>query len=143
MEVENARSPHWSFWFIAVFMFIWNALGCLNFLVQIMKPEMSGLYREVEQTIIVGRPLWATAAFGFAVFGGALGCVALLLKRKASIPLFAISLLGVVGAGAHSLGVEVDFGLGELIGIVALPVAIAVFLLWYARYSQKKGWIGE
>jgi hypothetical protein len=62
-------------------MLIWNVLGCVNFFAQ-MNPDMVASYRESEQAIIQGRPLWATVGFAVAVFGGALGCVLLLFKKR-------------------------------------------------------------
>jgi hypothetical protein len=98
-------------------------------------------HRGVNTYIIQGRPLWATVGFALGVFAGAIGCILLLLKRPSSFYLFCASLFGVVIAIAHSLAIGVTFGVGEIIGIVIMPVAIAVFLIWYAKYCQKKGWL--
>jgi hypothetical protein len=48
------------------------------------------------QAIIVGRPIWATGGFAIGVFGGVLGCIFLLLKRRSSINIFLMSLLGII-----------------------------------------------
>ncbi len=131
---------HWSFWLIGAFMLIWNVMGCINFLMQ-MNPDMVASYRETEQAIILGRPAWATVAFAIAVFGGALGCLLLMLKKSVAFYLFIASLLGVVVTMIHTLGIGIDFGTGEVIGIIFMPVAVAVFLIWYSKYSENKGWI--
>ena len=136
----NKNNVHWSFWLLSAFMLIWNAMGCINFFVQ-MNPEMISSYRENEQAIIQGRPMWATVAFAIAVFGGALGCLLLMLKKSVAFYLFIASLLGVVVTTAHTLGVGIEFGTGELIGIIFMPVAVAVFLIWYSKYAERKGWI--
>ena len=140
MDDSVAGKPHWSFWFIAVLMLIWNGLGCANFIVQ-MNPDVVASYRAVEQAIIQDRPLWATAGFALGVFAGAVGCVLLLLKNPSAFYLFCASLLGVVIAIAHSLTVNYAFGLGEIVGIVVMPIAVALFLVGYARYCQAKGWL--
>lgn len=137
---ETHIKPHWSFWLISSFLLVWNVLGCVNFFVQ-MNPDIVSSYREVEQAIIQGRPLWATAGFALGVFAGALGCILLLLKMPISFYLFCASLFGVSIAIAHSLAVDVSFGAGKIIGIVIIPIAISVFLIWYSQYSQKKGWL--
>ena len=75
------NKAHWSFWVISVLMLIWNLMGCINFFVQ-MNPDMVASYQETEQAIIKDRPIWATAAFAIAVFGGALGCLLLMLIQN-------------------------------------------------------------
>ena len=140
MNEQGVKKIHWSFWIITIFMLIWNIMGCVNFFVQ-MNPEMISSYRENEQAIIQGRPLWATMGFAVAVFGGAIGCVILLLKKSTAVYLFIASLLGVLLATAHTLGVGIEFGPGEIIGIVLMPTIVAVFLIWYSLYAKNKGWV--
>jgi len=121
-------------------MFIWNLLGCINFFVQ-MDPDMTASYRETEQAIILGRPLWATAGFAVAVFGGALGCLLLLLRKSIAFYFFVASLLGVIFSTIHTINVDVSFSAGEILGIVIMPLVVAAFLIWYSKYVVRKGWV--
>lgn len=140
MEDRGTRKVHWSFWLIGIVALIWNLMGSINFFAQ-MNPEVLAAYRESERAIVEGRPAWATAGFAIAVFGGTLGCVLLLLKRSAAYHLFIVSLLGVLVTMAHTLGVGIDFSLGEVVGIILLPTVVAAFLIWFARRVQSQGWI--
>ena len=140
MNNKNGNAVHWSFWVIATFMLIWNVMGCINFFVQ-MNPDMVASYRETEQAIISDRPAWATGAFAVAVFGGALGCLLLLLRKSASYYVFIASLLGVIVTMPHTLGLGIDFGLGEILGIILMPLAVAAFLIWYSKQAERKGWV--
>lgn len=140
MNDDDTGTVHWSFWAIIIFMLIWNVMGCINFFVQ-MNPEMVASYRENEQAIITGRPVWATVAFAIAVFGGALGCLLLLVKKSIAFYFFIASLLGVVVTILHTLSIGIEFGIGEVIGIIIAPLMVAVFLIWYSKYVQNKGWI--
>lgn len=106
-----------------------------------MNPDMVSSYRETEQAIIQGRPIWATAAFALAVFSGALGCLLLMLKKSIAFYLFITSLLGVIVTMIHTLGTGIDFDIGELIGIIVMPAVLAAFLIWYSKYTQSKGWV--
>lgn len=137
----NQHKSHWSFWLITSLMLIWNAMGCINFIMQ-MNPEMLASYLESEQLIINNRPMWATIGFAVAVFGGAIGCLMLLFKQSAAFFVFIASLLGVLITMVHSLGAGIEFGGAEIIGIIIMPVAIAVFLVWYSIYTKTKGWVG-
>ena len=140
MNDETVRRVHWSFWLISVVALVWNVGGVINFFVQ-MNPEMLDAYRESERTIIEGRPAWATAAFAVAMFGGALGCLLLLFKKSVATYVFIASLLGVIVTMIHTLGVGIDFGLGEIVGIILMPLVLAVFLIWYSKWTESKGWI--
>ena len=102
---------------------------------------MIASYREIEQAIIQGRPIWATAAFALAVFGGAFSCLLLMLRKSVAFYLFIASLLGVVVTMILTLGAGIDFGVGELIGIIFMPVAVAALLIWYSKYIQRKYWV--
>lgn len=132
---------HWSFWLIGAVALLWNAMGAANFFLQ-MNPDMVAQYRETERAIIENRPAWATIGFALAVFGGTLGSLLLLLRKSAASYLFVASLLGVVVTQVHSLGVGAEFGRGEILGIILMPLVVAVFLVWYSKYVQGNGWIG-
>ncbi len=140
MNDENVGGGHWSFWVIGAIALIWNVMGVINFFVQ-MNPGVLAVYRESERAIVEGRPAWATGAFAIAVFGGALGCLLLLLRKSAAYYLFIVSLLGVIVTMIHTLGVGIDFGLGEILGIILMPLVVAVFLIWYSKLTKSKGWI--
>lgn len=140
MNDETVRRVHWSFWLIGVVALVWNVGGVINFFVQ-MNPEMLDAYRESERAIIEGRPAWATAAFAVAMFGGALGCLLLLFRKSVATYVFIASLLGVIVTMIHTLGVDIDFALGEILGIILMPFALAVFLIWYSKWTENKGWI--
>ena len=87
--------PSRVFWAIGLLGLIWNALGCFNFILQ-MDPDALADFPPAYRAVIAHRPGWVTAAFSVAVFGGALGCVLLLLRRATARPALFVSLLGVV-----------------------------------------------
>jgi len=140
MNDEDVGGVHGSFWAIGAVALIWNVMGVINFFVQ-MNPDVLAAYRESERAIVEGRPAWATGAFAIAVFGGAFGCLLLLLRKSAAYYLFIASLLGVIVTMIHTLGVGIDFGLGEILGIVLMPLVVAAFLIWYSKWARNKGWI--
>ena len=140
MNSISGAKIHWSFWVISVFMLLWNVMGGINFIMQ-FSPEMVSSYRETEQAIIRGRPLWATVGFGISVFGGVLGCVLLILKRYLSFYIFIASLVGTLVTVCYSLTLGLNLSVGELIGIIGMPIVISIFLVWFAKFSSGKGWI--
>ncbi len=140
MNDETVGGVHWSFWTIGAVALIWNVMGVINFFVQ-MNPDVLATYRESERAIVEGRPAWATGAFAIAVFGGALGCLLLLLRKSAAYYLFIASLLGVIVTMTHTLGIDIDFGLGEIVGTILTPMMVAAFLIWYSKHAESKGWV--
>ncbi|MDA3943108.1 MAG: hypothetical protein PF694_06165 [Bacteroidetes bacterium] len=115
-------------------------MGCINFFVQ-MNPDVLAAYRESERAIIEGRPIWATGAFAIAVFGGVLGCFLLLLRKSVAYYFFIASLLGVIVTMIHTLGIGIDFGIGEILGTILMPLVAASFLIWYSKLAESKGWV--
>lgn len=140
MNDKSIGGVHWSFWLIGAVALIWNVMGVINYFVQ-MNPEVLAAYRESERAIVEGRPAWATGGFALAVFGGTLGCLLLLLRKSAAFYLFVASLLGVIVTMTHALGIGIDFGLGEILGIILMPLVVAVFLIWYSKLAENRGWI--
>jgi hypothetical protein len=140
MNDERVSAVHWSFWAISAVALVWNLMGVINFFIQ-MNPDMIVSYRDSERAIIEGRPVWATGSFVIAVFGGALGSILLLLRKSAAYYLFIASLVGVVVTMIHTLGICIDFGPGEILGILLMPLVVAGFLIWYSKQAQNKGWV--
>ena len=140
MNDKTVGGVHWSFWVIGAVALVWNVLGGINFFAQ-MNPDVLDAYRESERAIVEGRPVWATGAFAIAVFGGALGSLLLLLRKSAAFYVFVVSLLGAIVTMTHTLGVDIDFAVGEFFGIIVLPLVVAGFLIWYSKWTEIKGWI--
>lgn len=140
MSDAKETTTHWSFWVIGTVALIWNGLGVANYLVQ-MNMDSFEVYREAERAIIEGRPAWATAAFAVAVFAGTLGSVFLLLRKSAAFQLFLVSLLGVIVTLLHTLQTAAEFGAGEWLGIILLPLAVAAFLIGYAKFAASRHWV--
>ncbi len=143
MRDKTVIGVHWSFWAIGAVALIWNAMGSINYFVQ-MNPDVLATYPESERAIVEGRPAWATGAFAIAVFGGALGSLLLLLRKSAAYYLFIASLLGVIVTMIHTVGLAVstiDFSPFEIAGVILMPLVVAAFLIWYSKHAESKGWI--
>ena len=142
MNDKAVGSVHWSFWLIGAVMLIWNVMGCINFFVQI-NPDALASYPESHRAIIEGRPAWATGAFAVAVFGGALGCLLLLLRKSAAFYVFIASLLGVIVQMIPHLGMvgsKID-GPFEILMMILMPPVAAAFLIWYSKQAESNGWV--
>jgi len=142
MNDQVKGGVHWSFWVIGGITLIWNLLGVMSYFAQ-MNPDALAAMPEGHQALIEGRPAWATGAFAIAVFGGALGCLLLLLRKSVAYYLFTASLLGIIVQMTYNLGIAdtaIDYGPFDVAMIILIP-AVAVFLIWYSNSAQHKGWI--
>jgi hypothetical protein len=143
MSDATVRRVHWSFWTIGAIALIWNAMGVVNFIMQMNAAAVAAM-PETQRAIIQDRPVWATAAFALAVFGGALGCVLLLLRKAAATYLFILSLIGVIVQMLPYLGMSGStgkLGLVEKVMFMVMPLLVAALLIWYSKWAGQKRWI--
>ena len=143
MNDETVGRVHWSFWAIGAVTLVWNVIGVINFFMQ-MNADALASFPESHRAIVESRPAWATGAFAIAVFGGALGCLLLLLRKPAAYYLFIASLLGVVVQLIHTLGIArptINFSPFDISMIILMPLVVAAFLIWYSKRAESKGWI--
>ncbi len=130
-----------SFWLIALFGLAWNVFGVVQYLASVSATQesliASGMTPE-QAAVMLGYPAWMTAAFAIGVFGGTLGCLVLLLRKKIAVPVFAVSLAAyiVLYIGDITEGVFAALGAPQVI-ILTSVVTIAAALLWFARRSEK------
>ena len=140
--MTSSNKPGIIFWIIAVIALIWNLMGVMAYLAQaFMTDEAKALLPEAEQAMYSDIPAWATAAFAFAVFGGFLGSLALLLRKKWATSLFIISLLGILVQQTYYFFVSnimEEAGAADMV-MPLMIVAIGIFLVYYSKGAAKSG----
>ena len=136
---SSASKTHWSFWAIGAFALVWNALGGMNYIMQ-MNMDVVASLPDTHQAIINGRPSWASAGFAIGVFGGALAALLLLFKKPAAFYVFIVSLLGVLVTMIHTIQVArsvIPFSGMEVFVMIVLPVIVAAILVWYSLHLTR------
>lgn len=129
---------------VAVLALLWNLLGCLAFFSDLrLSPEDLANLPEAQQALYAARPGWAVAATAIAVFGGALGSIGLLLGKKWALPVFVVSLLGIL---AQDFGLFVLADGASLAGPVAVVMqavvlAVGIGLVLLSRKGIARGWL--
>ncbi len=127
---------------LAVIALIWNLMGCAAYLIDVtITPEALAQMTAEQQALYASRPAWAVAMTAIAVWGGALGCIGLLLRKKWAKGALLASLLGVIGqdVGLFGLsGVPIDAAVYAMQGMVAV---VAVLLVVFARTAAAREWI--
>jgi len=144
MNAPMARAPWW-YWAVAVLALLWMLLGVFAWIMDLrMTPEQLATLDPGQQQLYAARPQWVFVVYAIAVFSGLAGAIGLLLRKRWATTYFLVSLVAVVIQFGYTLFV-MD-AIGVLGAGMALPfplviVAFAVFLLWFARYARRHGWI--
>ena len=135
--------PTW-FWIVSGLALLWNLAGLGAFFAQAMMTDEALLDLPPEQqALFEDIPIWVTASFAAAVFGGTLGCLALLARSKFALILFVVSIVGVVVQNVHSLLMTdaiAAFG-NQAIIMPACVFVIGVGLVILSVFSLSKGWL--
>ena len=139
--VTPSRTP-WHLWFIGIVALLWNAMGAFDYLMtQTENATYMGRFTPEQLEYFYGFPTWVVAAWAIAVWGGVLGAILLLLRKRLAAPVFLVSFLAMVVTSVHNFllsdGAAVMGG-----GAVAFSALIFVFALalWlYARAMAARG----
>lgn len=129
---------------VAIIALIWNLLGCLAYLSDVMlTPEDIAKMSAAQQALYASRSSWAVAATAIAVWGGAAGCVGLIWRKRWATPLLIASLVGVIAQdiGLFALTDAASQAGAVAVGLQGLVLVIAIGLVWLGRTATAGGWI--
>lgn len=137
------KTPVW-FTVVAVLALLWNLLGCIAFFSDLrLSPDDLAKLPAAQQALYAARPVWAVAASGVAVFGGVLGSIGLLLRRKWAFPVFVLSLLGILIQDLALFVLADGASLAGPVAVVmqAVVLAIGLGLVLLSRKWIARGWL--
>lgn len=149
------KPPAW-YWLAAVIVMFWNLLGLFVFILMVLmvtgtldiasEEAMAGLteaqrsQKMTTKDVILSTPMWSNVAFAIAVGFGVAGSIALLMRRKVALPIFVISLVGVLVQNAYNYLLSDAV---EKIGVGLSPMVIlmAVALIPFTLFCSSKRWL--
>jgi len=134
---HDITPPLW-YWCVAVVALIWNLLGVGAYFAD----AVARLSR-ADQLARAARPGWYMAAYAIAVTMGFGGCVALLIRKKWALMLFATSFIAVILQQIyHFVLTDIGKSLQEFdLGMAIMIPVVAALLLWLSFIAPKKGWL--
>ena len=143
--MTNSNKPNTLFWVIGVISLLWNAMGVNQYLQQAYNTDTFKAMYPDEKVLEMAQntPSWVMAAFAVAVFGGFLGSIFLLLRKKIAKPVFLISLIAIVIQMTYNVfmsGALEVYGAGVLI-MPFMVIGFAFFILWHTKKCEAKGWL--
>jgi len=136
------KRPPWHLWVVSVVGLLWSSMGAFDYLMTQTKNEAyMGSFTPEQLDFYYSLPSWVVATWAIAVWGGVLGAVLLLLRRRLAVRVLLASLISMVLTTIHnyalSNGMEIMGNAFSLIfTAVIFLVALALFL--YALSMKKK-----
>jgi hypothetical protein len=140
-ELDVQRTP-WHLWVIGVVALLWSAIGALDYVMtQTMNEAYMSQFTPEQLAFFTSFPTWVVAAWAIAVWGGVLGGLLLLLRRRYAVWVFLASLIAMTITAfqnyALSNGMEV-MGDAFSLGFTAVIFLLALAFFLYARAMGKQ-----
>ena len=143
MTSTTTKPATW-FWVVSGIALAWNLMGVMAYLGQVMMtPEALQALSEQQRAYYETVPAWATGAFAFAVWGGTLGSIFLLLRMKLATLVLIISFAGILVQMYHSFFIANSFEIYGPGGLI-MPILIIVLgagLIWFSRKATANSWL--
>lgn len=140
--MTEQKLPTW-FWVVASLAVLWNLIGVYAYYSDVtMSPEALAELPQVQQDLRAAMPSWVTGAYAIAVFVGLAAAIALCLKNKLAVPLFAVSLAAVVAQMGYFFfgmnAIEI-MGAGSMV-FPAIIILLGAIQLWISVRARGQGW---
>ena len=141
---EPTRTAPWHLWLIGVVAVLFNSIGVFDFVMSMAKgeqymasagmtPEQIAHYRQM--------PAWMTGVWATGVWSAFVASILLLLRRKAALPVFVLSLTAFLVSLLYTY-VLTDGGavMGGSMAIAnAVIAALLILFAWYSRVMSRRG----
>ena len=143
-ESSDKISPPVWFWVISIIAMLWYLMDISAFFMRVlMTDDVIKAMPENQQHLYRKMPLWVNIVFAGEVFGGALGCVGLLLRKKWELPLFVVSILGVLSQTLHV------YFLSDAVSTLGTPAVVmpllailrGIGMIVLAKSAISKDWL--
>ena len=139
--VNLARRP-WHLWLVGILGLLWNLVGAYDYLMtQTQNVSYMSQFTPEQLEYFYGFPTWVVAAWALAVWGGVLGTLLLLLRKRLAVGVLLVSLLSMIVTSVYNFvlsdGLEV-MGSGA-VAFSGLIFVIALGLWLYARAMARRG----
>lgn len=129
---------------VAVLALLWNVLGVAAFAMDLSlsSADLAKL-PAAQQELYALRPSWAVAATALAVFGGVLGCLGLLLRKRLAFPALLASLVGILVQDFNLFVLTNGAQLGGpvVLAMQGVVLAVGIALVYLSRKGVKAGWL--
>ena len=142
-ERTNAGARPWHLWLVGILGGLWSTIGLVSFMFTQMNVEaVMGQFPPEQRAYFASFPLWADGLWAIGVFGGVIGCIVLLVRKRLAVPLLVASGIGAIGSnlgGLFLLGGYEVMGKTDGLGFSMIPIGFGIAMAGYAWATQNKG----
>jgi hypothetical protein len=137
-----SRGRPWHLWVIGILAVLWNAVGAYDYaMTQTQNEAYMSRFTAAQLEYFYGFPAWVDAFWAVAVWGGVLGALLLLARKRVAASVLLASLVAMVVTSLYNFvlseGVDVMGSAAMAFSAVIFVVAVALWL--YARGQAAKG----
>ena len=138
-----AVATPWHLWLVGVLALLWNGIGAFDYVMtETRNASYMSSFTPEQLAYFYGFPAWVVAAWALSVWGGVLGSVLILLRRRWAVPVFVVSLATMAATFVYNYVLTDGLAImGDVGGLAfsALIVVIGIALLLYARRLARTG----
>ena len=141
-QETQAQAAPWHLWLVGVLALLWGGMGALDYVVTQTKNEAyMGQFTPEQLEFFYGFPAWVIALWAIAVWGGVLGAVLLLLRKRLAVLVFLVSLISMVITAFQNYVLSNAMDVNGTFGLVfsAVIFVIGVLEIVYARAMSHRG----
>jgi len=140
---DDTKTVRWWFWAIAILFLLLNFVACWGYWLEMtLTDETYSKAYGAEMAALRGKtPAWSISAYAVGVWGGLIGTVLLLLRKKQCLPFFYASFAGAIIGWSWNI---IDVRFRDLMGAAGWGFMIFIwleclFIIWFARRMRARG----
>lgn len=136
-STPNRKTP-WHLWAVAAITLLWNGAGAYTMLM-----AQAGKLPDVgpeEAAYYAAQPLWSVVATDIALFAPIAAAIAMLLRNRSAVWLFAVSLAATVLTNVYDLAAGTSLALVDRgwIVVTSIIVVLATLQLAYSLAMKRR-----
>ena len=143
---NTPRTP-WHLWVIGILGLLWSLMGVMSFLLTQMRVEaVMSRFPPQQRAYFESFPLWIVALWAINVFGGVIGCLLLLARKRPAVQALVVSAIATLAynlGGLFLLGGMQVMRETDGVWLTFVPIVFAALLAYYAHAMSKKGYFPD
>lgn len=143
-ETAGTKTP-WHIWVVGIVALLWNSVGAMDyFMTQTRNEGYLSQFTPEQLEYFYAFPTWLVALWAIAVWGGVLGALLLLARKRLAVSVFLVSLISMATTAVYNYGISNGMEVvGDTFSLVftAVIFIIALALYRYARTMHAKGFL--